>query len=139
MMKNIQLLLLALLFITTGASAAEIRKVTPPDYPHINSILIEGLIESGDFLKFKQALTSQPSPDKVILWSAGGDALEAMKIGRLIRKLRMETEAPVIFRLKDSDKVFCEMPLEGIKLEQEDPNCSCLSACFLIYAAGIDR
>ena len=106
MVKAIISFFLVLLFVSTEVSAAEIRKVIPPDSPSLSSIVIEGLIEPGDFLKFKQALTSEPFLDKVTLWSPGGDALEAIKIGRLIRKLRMRTEAPVIFRLKEGNNVF---------------------------------
>jgi hypothetical protein len=139
MVKAIIYFFLVFLFVSTEVSAAEIRKVTPPDSPSLSSIVIEGLIEPGDFLKFKQALTSEPSSDKVTLWSPGGDALEAIKIGRLIRKLRMRTEAPVIFRLKEGNNVFCRLMGTAQKLEQENPNCSCLSSCFLIYTAGIER
>src|SRR5271165_4496113 len=63
---------------------------------HTLGVKIEGEIEPGDAAKvlaiykyFGPAATSN-----VFLWSRGGDADEAMKIGGIIRRLLLETWAP---------------------------------------------
>jgi hypothetical protein len=94
-------------------------------------IYIEGEIKRGDYKKFlKTVVEAGPKVSKVSLMSPGGDAEEAMKIGRLIRALRLETDVPVI-------------PLpEGLKCipEPADPkNCICASSCFLIFVGGTHR
>ncbi len=66
----------------------------------------------------------------VYLDSKGGDVLEAIKIGRIFRRLRLSSNVPIYYPgLR---------PLCGPKLA--DPtNCVCASACFLIHAGAVDR
>ncbi len=64
----------------------------------------------------------------VYLASQGGDVLEAMKIGRLIRKLRYETFGPLNF---DGHIV------SHVKFDKQ--NLTCASSCFFLLAAGIER
>lgn len=120
------------LFIAaSGAIAAEIT-LHPNRYsPPMKEIQILGPIESGDYEKFEAVVKKAgPSYRRVMLMSQGGDVVEAMKIGRLIRKLRFETNAPSIF--------YC--PLKSrTRFLVTNPKCRCLSACFLIYAGGVSR
>ena len=76
-----------------------------------SSILLSGEIMSGDFEKVEAALNRKLAP--IHLDSNGGQVLEAIKIGELIRKKSLETRLPY--------------------------NSSCASACVLILAAGVIR
>ena len=49
-------------------------------------IPLNGEIVRGDFLKFKKLLEANQKIEEVVLFSGGGDGLEAMAIGRLIKK-----------------------------------------------------
>ena len=56
---------------------------------------IEGEIIAGDFEKFDKLVEKHGyATNTVALASPGGDVVEAMKIGRLIRELRFSTWAP---------------------------------------------
>jgi hypothetical protein len=61
-------------------------------------LILEGKIESGDYLSVRNFLRDESNFKKisggVFLASPGGSVLEALKIGRLIRELRLSTEAP---------------------------------------------
>ncbi len=145
-----------LLIAASGAMAAEITAVdTAPYVDHSKEILIEGPIEPGDYDKFEAAVRrAGPSYGHVVLMSQGGDVVEAMKIGLLIRKLRFETETPELFsspgvptvsigcRLAKKGKRSQAKPGVSIQFRPQisrNPNCRCFSACFLIHAAGVTR
>ena len=61
-------------------------------------LILEGKIELGDYLSVRNFLRDESNFKKisggVFLASPGGSVLEALKIGRLIRELRLSTEAP---------------------------------------------
>jgi hypothetical protein len=75
------------------------------------SILLSGEIMSGDFEKVETALNRKLAP--IHLDSDGGQVLEAIKIGELIRSKSLETRLPY--------------------------KSSCASACMLLLAAGVIR
>jgi hypothetical protein len=89
-------------------------------------IMIEGEIVEGDFTKFEKLVSQIFNPGVVWIASPGGDLAEAMKIGRLVRELKLSVWVPqkngLLFPLLDSKR-----------------NAVCASACFFIYAAGVDR
>lgn len=92
---------------------------------------LEGDIVAGDaqkLLDFYHAYGIAASP--VYLRSRGGDVNEAMEIGKIVRRLRLDTNAPVW----DTGR----SPVETIKLENKEDGI-CASACFLVYAAGASR
>jgi hypothetical protein len=94
------------------------------------AILIEGQIKRGDYSKLVQTiLKSGPSYGRIYLASPGGDALEAIKIGRLIRSLGYVTEAPMLI----GNRPICR------SFDVAQQNCVCFSACTLIYLAGAER
>lgn len=110
------------------AWSADIRN--HPTIPHW--IVIEGRIEKGDYDRFLEvALKAGQRRNDVILWSRGGDAVEAMRIGDLIRRWRYSTSAP---RGNAPGEVPCHR--WGAK---DQANCVCESACFLIFSAGVKR
>jgi hypothetical protein len=83
-------------------SAADIRRNDHPLYP----FTLEGTIVPGDYDRLRK-LIDEDCPgkyynsagyiachSKIYLASPGGSVAEAMKIGRLVRTLRWETEIP---------------------------------------------
>lgn len=76
-----------------------------------SSILLSGEIMSGDLEQVEAALNRKLAP--IHLDSNGGQVLEAIKIGELIRSKSLETRLPY--------------------------NSSCASACVLLLAAGVIR
>ena len=96
----------------------------------LKGVLIEGQIVKGDYKRFQYlALTVPPEGNVVWLASPGGDLAEAVKIGLLVRRLKLDVQVPV------SNK-----NIWSIMLSVSDPrNNVCASACFFIYAAGVHR
>jgi hypothetical protein len=125
----------------------------------IDAVLIRGPVTKGDAAKFHDligyyyhVLPDYPLIRYVILRSNGGDVTEAMAIGRDIRKLLLGTEGPELdfnvdqaFAYIGGDYASCTE--NGLPWASEykgshqfkRTECSCVSACFLIYAAGARR
>lgn len=127
-------LLLGLLFILNKnlIQAAQIDIYTLDEIANIRLI---GKIEKGDAEKFKKLIEDLRHEKKIInmlmLASFGGDAIEAMRIGTIVRESFIPTHAP--FSLYSGFSCN-EYPL-GLK----DDDCNCASACFLIWVAGVYR
>ncbi len=111
-------------------------------------ILIKGTILPGDATKFAQVVRrNHPFLNYVLLWSSGGSVEEAIKIGRLIRKGLLETEAPsgeISDRLRGKGWYFSSTIVPGcperdVHTAPRGPGCHCASACFLIWSAGVER
>jgi tetratricopeptide (TPR) repeat protein len=97
----------------------------------VPGVKIEGDIVPGDaqrLLDFYRTYGTMTSP--VHLRSQGGNVEEAMHMGAIIRRLRLETEVP----LWDAGK----QPIDTIKVDHQE-NTVCASACFLVYAGGASR
>lgn len=125
-------LIAAIYFIAIAGNtiAADIRPATSNG---INlGVILEGEIDTGDYQKVRDAIRrAGPTAGTLYLRSKGGNVVEAMRIGELVRKLRMDTDAPL--KLPGKSAQCFEAPPET------DTNCICASACFLIYAAGSNR
>lgn len=94
------------------------------------TIMLEGTIEAGDFEKFLEAvLAGGVDVNKIFLATGGGDAGEAMRIGRLIRAFGFDVEAPKKF----PEKNYCSFE------PKNSDNCRCDSACIFLYLGGIHR
>jgi len=99
-----------------------------------------GEIEPGDLAKHRKFLRRNSAAYGISLRSPGGDIQEALAIGRLVRDLFLFTTVgvqidpprfgPVYYGSSDRDEDACV----GSLVE-----CGCASACFLIWAAGINR
>jgi hypothetical protein len=110
------------LFVTLTASAASVRQFGK------NAVIIEGDIVHGDYGRLVAVLDkNRGGIDRVSIFSSGGSVFEAMKIGTLIRDLRLRTVAPNRFGM-GGNTCF------GIANQK---NCTCLSACVLIFAGGV--
>jgi hypothetical protein len=107
----------------TGATSPVTGKPTP------NGIKIEGEIEPGDAIKLLRTYEyyGEFRGGLIFLFSRGGDIKEAMKIGRLIRQLRLTTYAP-----DRASHVILALPADKA-------NNVCASACVLIWTAGAKR
>ena len=102
---------------------------------------MEGHIVSGDYKKVRDFLGEKANFEKitggVFLASPGGNVTKSLKIGRLIRSLRLSTDAPSgpatgIPRFGDS--LITPNLLVNAKADY-----GCASACFFIYVAGVYR
>jgi hypothetical protein len=113
-------------------AAAEIRAD-----PSVNlGAVLEGKIEPGDFEKVRSFLLSEYSLE-IFLASPGGDLAEAMKIGRLVRSLKLETVVPG----KYSSEWVKKNPgfRKAHNLKDFSSDYTCTSACFFVFVAGIMR
>jgi hypothetical protein len=104
-------------------------------------LVLEGKIVPGDYDKLRNFLGTKSTFDKisggVFLASPGGDMAEAMKIGRLIRELRLSTDAPS--GPPSGSPKFGESLIKPNNLVDPNVNYRCASACFFIYVSGIYR
>ncbi len=146
-------------FVVT-ASGAEIRRTTFNEllYVAFADVILEGKIETGDYDKLIKIIDEDCGEKDnctsgIYLASPGGDLAEAMKIGRLVRKLRLETyvpsdetpvpsDLPAPYRQKAEvlyKKAEVEIKKFKATLKDAKANYMCASACFFIFVAGIDR
>lgn len=111
MIKHIALFI-SLLWITSVSLAADISVVNDENERY--EILLEGEIVKGDYDKFLSLVKDKGMfPAELHLKSNGGDALEAIKLGKLINKSFIKT----YIRLGDN----------------------CHSSCFILWAGGTIR
>ena len=132
--RYIFLLLLGLIFVLNEnlLQAAQIDVYATEEYANIRLI---GKIEKGDAETFKIIVEylreEKITVNMLLLASIGGDVIEAMQIGTIVRESFIPTQAP--FAL-DSGFTYNEYP-SGLK----EDDCDCSSACFLIWVAGVYR
>ena len=100
----------------------------------LKSIVIEGEIESGDYERFLENVRKgQGKICLVYVYSPGGDYIEAIKIGRAIRKLELETVAPW-----QNLKGVIEFS-DWTPRPKETKNSTCGSAGFFVFLGGIHK
>lgn len=113
--------------------AAEIR-VDPSGEADTRAIL-EGKITAGDFDKIVSYIINGHRPVEIYLASPGGDLAEAMKIGLLVRSLKLSTIVPSK-TLSNQKRDFTAAQHD---LKDPKANYMCASACFFVFVAGIHR
>jgi TPR repeat protein len=116
---------------SAACTAATLEFARRMDGTIIQGVKLEGEIVAGDaekLLEFYNAYGVMVSP--IYLRSRGGNVEEAMKIGAIIRRLRLETNVPVW----DAGRP----PIDPIRIDHQE-NIICASACFLAYAGGAYR
>src|SRR5579862_2071825 len=109
-----------------AANAATFELARRADGIVVQGIKVEGAIVPGDaqkLLDFYRQYGDMIYP--VYLRSKGGDVTEAMRMGAIIRRLRLETSVPVW----DTGSA----PIDPIRIDHQE-NMICASACFLVYA-----
>jgi len=123
------------------SEAAEIKGYDNHDFPREFIMTINGTIKKGDFDKFKSILIRAVKvPVFVSVNSLGGNILEAMKIGSLIRKLNAGVRGPRPYDTWDVNTATEFVCLEKQNFNLKDyivppGTCSCMSACFYIWIA----
>jgi hypothetical protein len=96
-------------------------------------VVLEGPIVSGDYDTLKSLVETNKS-QSVYLASPGGSVTEAIKIGRLVRELKLRTIIPAQVH-DDLRKTLAELH----KLTNPEDNYVCASACFFVFVAGVER
>jgi hypothetical protein len=104
-------------------------------------LVLEGKIEAGDSDKVRSFLGNKANFEKinggVFVASPGGNLIEAIKIGRLIRALRLSTEAPS--GPPTDARRFSQPVIAPNNIANPRTNYQCSSACFFIYVSGVYR
>lgn len=141
-----RLLTIAALFIGLNSNlvshAAEVWLDKRDTYNQV--VVLEGVIEKGDFQRLSAVLGEVgPFIGDIWLYSPGGDAYEAMRIGELVNALRLRTVSPYVTvddRVLD-DTILIEdcSPRSYIIVPRDKANCVCASACSLIWLGGVVR
>lgn len=122
--------LLWLLALSSSSIAAEIYPSSFSLVGFHRSIVIEGDIEPGDFDTFIEIVKeNQGEVTTVELYTQGGDYYEAIKIGRAVRSLELDTYAPYPDRKTGPSNI----------LPKKNENLICASAGFFIYIGGVSR
>ncbi len=119
-------------------SGDEVRRVVaaapdtaPPAAGTCGALALTGEIRRGDGDAVAALLArSGPYLTRIDTVARGGDAGEAMRIGRLIRARHLTTVAP--HYRPDRGGVFPPHCKPGAE-------CVCAGACFLVWAAGVER
>jgi hypothetical protein len=132
MLSRLALVIVALglpLKPTLGATIELARSVDG----HTLGVRIEGKIEPGDADKLLKIYVyfGPAAASKVFLWSPGGNLQESIKIGRLIRQLRLSTYAP--------DRLSMLGIFDSGVAPIDKSNNLCASACVLVFAGGVMR
>jgi len=96
---------------------------------------LEGRIVAGDFDKFKSFIGNDGNVTELYLASPGGDLAEAMKIGLLVRNLKLSTVVPS----KTLTNQQRDLTTARHNLKDAKADYLCASACFFIFVAGIHR
>ncbi len=125
---------LALAISLNSARSATVEQAWNADGHYQWTLKVEGDIVVGDADKLRTKLLDYynifgASIDTVDLASQGGDVEEAMKMSALIRRLRLKTEVAV------GDATHPPVSL----VVHDGKDLACASACFLVYAGGVDR
>lgn len=96
----------------------------------ISRITVDGPTKKGDYERLLDAILSAGvDTDTVSLSSPGGDALEAMRLGHLIRAFGLSAEAPKRFKAQS----VCPIGID------KKVGCSCDSACLFLYLGAVNR
>jgi hypothetical protein len=126
------LVVLGIVLVSYTATGAEFRIAQQnPKYPNELQVYLIGEIKSGDYEKFVSIV--RPPGKKVRgveLRSQGGNGYEAMRIGRAVRALMLDTSAPISEQgcaIHDRESGVSAKP------------CTCASACFFVFVGGVRR
>jgi hypothetical protein len=117
---------------STAGTAAELR--LDPANASGTGVVLEGIIETGDFERFKNIVVNSGHVREIYLASPGGNLAEAVKIGLLVRHLNLSTVVPSK-QLTHNDRTVA-LARHGLK---DNKDYTCASACFFIFVAGIYR
>jgi hypothetical protein len=133
-------LLAALAITTSSAVSAEFSAML--SYGNLSAIIIHGPIISGDDARFQaialQEIQRGHTVQEVRIFSPGGDVGAALRIGKQVRMLRAETIAPQKTRTGFGCNYSAADSFSSTTAHY-GTDCSCESACSLIWMSGISR
>lgn len=120
-----------------------------------STILMAGPIVKGDYQRLYDILRERgPTISTLNIISVGGSVSEAIEIGNMVRRLRLSTGTGSRITPQEAGDGETANYLNGVLISKHGTNylcpagamnnyrlseCVCLSACFLVYAAGIGR
>ncbi len=137
MFKKIPALFLGVTLCLPGVAPSQALEA-PTVYRGV--LILEGPIVAGDFDRLRQFLADKATFDKitggVFTASPGGNMLEAIRIGKLIRALELSTVAPS--GSSKGGRRFGETLIRPDNLH-DARNYLCTSACFLVFISGVYR
>jgi hypothetical protein len=126
--------------ISARAEALDFHCPAAPDRSCKAKLYLSGEIVAGDYERFREELRARGPDLRIVqLWSSpGGNLDEAMKIGRLIRKLWIETRL--------AHWISPRIAVMGVRWDGDKSaitvtpdNAVCASACAFIWVAGVPR
>jgi len=124
------------LMATIAACATSVASVHAADFREgfiRSEVVLEGTIEAGDYDKLR-TFVEENSPRSIYLASPGGNLAEAIKMGRLVRALKLKTMVP-----SEKNPRFRDKLADMNKLKNPETNYMCASACFFVFVAGVNR
>lgn len=126
------LAVLAAILWPATTPAATFEPARTADGTPLPGVKLEGPIAAGDVAKLLQfyKIRGPAASATIYLRSQGGDVEEAIKLGIIVRRLGLKTNAATW----DTN----QLPTSPVALNNKD-DMICASACFLVYAAGIER
>ena len=128
MLTRLAIVIVALGLALNPTCSATIELVGRAVDGHTLGVKIEGEIQPGDAEKLLKIYEyfGPAAASKVFLWSPGGNVEEAMKIGNLMRQLRLSSIAP------DRLNILGILGQLGVQASPLDKgNNLCASACVL--------
>jgi hypothetical protein len=115
------------------AGAAEIR--IDPSLAAGQGAVLEGKLEAGDFDKVRNFILDGAGAHEIYLASPGGNLAEAMKIGLLVRLLKLSTVVPSRAPTPEGRETLAAR--HGLTNPRSDYMCA--SACFFVFVGGLYR
>jgi len=114
----------AIFFVVGGALAADF---TCLDHQCERASFV-GKIEAGDAERFSVFLEGNPNIELIYFHSAGGNAVEGIKMGRLLRQRFVAARASIYPAPPEKNHVFTRPAAKPVK-----PVMYCASSCALVY------
>lgn len=124
---------ISITFTPSQLVAGEIK--IDPAVPDGLGAVLEGRIEAGDFERAIQFIQGGHHFAHLFLASPGGNLIEAMRIGSLLRLLNVSTTVPSKSLTRQS--WLATVHLHGLKEDRVDYQCA--SACFFLFVSGVYR
>lgn len=154
-----QLFVLLLVFASPSRCAEIFASSIPGDGSERHFIVLRGEVIRGDFDRVLSAYNQHRANGNIVefilLTSPGGSVDEAIKIGRFVRGKALLTRAPQAWGTPDDfwnfsrcggvawrdqvDRVTNEYGLKAYEDAKVDSDCTCASACALIWIGGLER
>lgn len=120
-------ILAAIAVLATSVAPMRAAEINPL-WSHKGAVVLTGNIVAGDYERLRDYAAKNPIAE-ILLESPGGDLVEAIKIGRLVRSLDLKTIIP--------DKFLAEELAR--RYPKDAHNYMCASACFFVFVGGVER